>query len=151
MAMIPEAPMVIEDCEVIYNRARDTGKGGVFVQRGKGKPGLQKVNVIVRNFRVTDPRANAATFRLASVEGGQNRGPYGSSYSGITFQNVEITHPIVGGEKNRIIGCKGAPWYGGITFENCTIAGKPLTINDFHTNEFVRDIQFIGGTGHEKY
>jgi hypothetical protein len=136
MAGIPNKPIVIEDCEVIYSRSRTATGGGVFVQRGSGAKGVQQVNLLVRNFRVTDPRSNSLTFTLAS-------GTMGSSYQGITFQNVEITHPVVGNQKQQIIGSKEAPWNGGITFENVTIAGKKLEkISDFETNEYVSGIVF---------
>jgi hypothetical protein len=144
MSGIPDAgkifPIIIEDCDVIYNRTRGVKGGGVFVQRAEGNPKQQRfVNVTVRNFRVSDPRSNMPTFNLFSKD---DKG-IGSSYSGITFQNVTITHSIVGNRKQILRGCKQSPWYGGITFDNVVIAGKKLTdLSDFDSNEFVSDIMF---------
>lgn len=144
MGGIPDAtkmfPIVIEDCDVIYNRTRGVNGGGVFVQRAEGNPKEQRfVNVTVRNFRVTDPRSNMPTFAMFS----KNNEGIGSSYSGITFQNVTISHPIVGTRKQILIGCLEAPWDGGITFDNVIIDGKKLTnLSDFDTNEYVKNVIF---------
>ena len=146
MSAIPDPnsffPIVIEDCDVIYNRTRGVSSGGVFVQRNEGTIEQRKVDVTVRNFRVTDPRSNMPVFYLTSISETKKY----SSYSGLTFQNVTITHPIVGGRKNEIRGCAEAPWYGGIVFDNVTIAGKLLTAktfeDEFIANEFVKDIVF---------
>jgi len=133
-------PIVIEDCDVIYNRTRGVLVGGVFVQRAEGEAKQRTVNVTVRNFRISDPRSNMPTFNLYSKDG---RGT-GSSFSGITFQNVTISHPIVGGRKQVLKGCVEVPWNGGIVFDNVIIAGKKLTnLNDFETNEYVSDISFL--------
>ncbi len=144
MSGIPDAgkifPIVIEDCDVIYNRTRGVNGGGVFVQRAEGNPKQQRfVNVTIRNFRVEDPRSNMPTFNLFS----KDSDGFGSSYSGITFQNVSIAHPIVGGRKQVLIGCAESPWKGGIIFDNVTIAGKKVKdLSEFNTNEFVSDITF---------
>ncbi len=142
MAGIPDATekaIIIEDCDVVYNRSRGVNGGGVFVQRAKGPEKQRFVNVTVRNFRVTDPRSNMPTFNLFSKD---NEG-FGSSYSGITFQNITIAHPIVGGRKQVLIGCAESPWKGGIIFDNVTIAGKKVTdLSEFNTNSFVLNITF---------
>lgn len=139
-------PMVIEDCDVIYNRTRGVSGGGVFVQRSEGDPGQRIVDVTVRDFRVTDPRSNMPTFYLTSTKIEAGIEIIATSYSGLTFQNVTVTAPIVGGRKNEIIGHVQAPWYGGITFDNVTLAGKLLTettfVTEFTKNQFVKDIIF---------
>lgn len=150
MAAIPEVgtsfPLIIEDCDVIYNRTRGVSGGGVFVQRSEGTPGQRFVDVTVRNFRVTDPRSNMPTFFLTSKKVEAGVAIIGSSYSGLTFQNVTISKPIYGGRKNEITGGLEAPWYGGVCFDNVTINGELLTepvfLRDFTKNEFVTGMCF---------
>ena len=130
MANIPDnISIVIEDCDLLYNRNKNDASmgGGVFVQRANGKPGQQKVNVLVQNFRIHDIYPNVPIFSLVSkfdhLPDNHRLGGVGSSYSGITFRN--ITAVAAFGEE-KIIGCADAPWNGGITFENVVIAGKKI-------------------------
>ena len=152
MAGIPDSgdcfPIRIEDCDVIYNRSRNVEgyNGGIFHQRAEGKPAVQRtVNVTVRNFRSHDKLSNMPFFNMYS-NGNENgtRHLGGSSYKGITFQNISIEAPIK--VKQVLTGCKEAPWYGGITFDNVTIGGTLLTQENFTTffitNEYVKDILF---------
>ena len=147
MAGIPgDLSILIDDCDLLYNRNKNDNSlgGGIFVQRANGKPGQQKVDVLVQNFRIHDLHPNARIFSLVSrfpnLKEDNRLGGVGSSYSGITFRN--ITAPVAFG-KNNIIGCAEAPWNGGITFENVVIGGKKLTsLKDFEVNEYVTDITF---------
>ncbi|MCX7011370.1 MAG: endo-polygalacturonase [Candidatus Sumerlaeota bacterium] len=148
MAGIPEdRKIVIKDCDVIYARNKYKGwEGGrVFSQRGEGKPGLQKVNVLIRNFRIEDKRPTLQIFHLYSHDGFRNtESPHtGSSYSGITFQNITAAGKSVLGLPEILHGCKEAPW-SNITFDNVVIAGKKLTsLDDFaYVNEYVTDTTF---------
>jgi len=138
--------IVIEDCDLLYNRNKNDGSmgGGVFVQRANGKPGQQKVNVLVKNFRIHDLHINVPIFSLISkfdhLLADHRLGGAGSSFSGITFKNVTAV-PEYG--KEKIIGCAESPWNGGITFENVVIVGKKLTsLEDSEINEYVSDITF---------
>ncbi|MCF8379239.1 MAG: hypothetical protein K9H49_06660 [Bacteroidales bacterium] len=147
MANIPDdISIVIEDCDLLYNRNKNDGSmgGGVFVQRSNGKPGQQKVDVLVQNFRIHDKYPNVPIFSLVSkfnhLPYDHRLGGVGSSYSGITFRNVTAVAEY---GKEKIIGCSEAPWNGGITFENVVIGGKKVTsLDDFELNEFVSDITF---------
>ena len=148
MASIPkDRKIIIEDCDVIYARNKYKGwEGGrVFSQRGEGKPGLQKVDVLVRNFRIEDKRPTLQIFHLYSHDGfrGTEEPHTGSSYSGITFQNVTAAGKSVLGLPEILHGCKEAPW-SNITFDNVVIAGKKLTsLDDFaYVDEYVTDITF---------
>lgn len=147
MASIPkDKPILIEDCDVIYSRGRSKGwEGGrVFSQRGEGDVGLQKVNVLIRNFRIEDKRPTLNLINLYSSDDFRSKKPHeGSSYSGITFQNITAAGKSVCGLPEVLHGCKEAPW-SGITFDNVVIAGKKLTsLKDFgQVNEFVTDITF---------
>jgi len=139
-------PIVVEDCDVIYNRNTLVNDGGVFVQRASGDSFQRFVDVTIRNFKISDPRANMPVFRLNSIDSTVKNKVVtsyvrGSSYSGITFQNVTIAEPIAG-TMQVITGNVFAPWYGGVYFNNVTIGGRKLSKNDFIINQYVSDIFF---------
>jgi Malectin domain/Secretion system C-terminal sorting domain/Divergent InlB B-repeat domain len=152
MATIPENqanPLIIEDCDVLYARLRSpvSTNGGGFQQRGEGTAGQRNVNVIFRNFRIHDRLVNMPIIHLVSYSGGTATAPtnVGSSYKGILFQNISIGG-MAPNNKQRILGCAAAPWYGGLIFDNLTIGGTLVTPENhqdyFTTNEFVRDIWY---------
>jgi uncharacterized repeat protein (TIGR02543 family) len=150
MPNIPEnqsAPLIIEDCDVLYLRHRfPIGTGGGFQQRGEGVAGQQNVNVIVRNIRIHDRLVNTAFFNLQSYDGTEAAPTkVGSSYKGILFQNISIAG-MARDNKQRIFGCAAAPWYGGLIFDNLTIGGTKVTLanhlNYFTTNQFVKYLLF---------
>jgi len=160
MAGIPKTfPIVIEDCDVIYarNRSKSWRGGRVFSQRAEGNAEQYNVNLLIRNFRIEDKRPTLQTFQLYSSEAFKGKGDatignplrgitgstIGSSYSGITFQNITVAAQSVCGLPEVLYGCKESPW-SGITFDNVVIAGKKLTgLNDFeHVNEHVTNITF---------
>lgn len=142
-------PLIIEDCDVIYARLRDPvgNNGGGFQQRGEGVAGQRTVNVIFRNIRVHDKLTNMSIVNLVSYNGGTAAAPtfVGSSYKGILFQNVSIAG-MAPNNKQRILGCAAAPWYGGLIFDNLTIGGTKVTKDNhltyFTTNEFVKYLLF---------
>jgi len=146
MAGTPDAdesfPLIVEDCDAIYLRSRDAEgfNGGIFHNRGEGIVGQHTVNVTVRNFRSEDKLANSPFFNMYSKG---EQGNIGSSYKGITFQNINIESNKI---KQVLTGCTEAPWDGGITFDNVTIKGTLLTQANFTsyfiTNEFTRNIIF---------
>jgi hypothetical protein len=119
--------------------------GRVFSQRGEGKPGQHKVNVLIRNFRIEDKRSTLQIFQLYSHDDfrGKNTPHAGSSYSGITFQNITAAGKSVNGLPEIFHGCKESPW-SGITFDNVFVGGKELTsLDDFaQVNQYVNDITF---------
>ena len=125
MANMSTAPIVVEDCDVIYNRSRDAfgDNGAIFHQRGGGFNGLQNVNLVAKNFRNEDPLANMLVFDLSS-------GTVGASYSGMVFQNINIESLTM---KQNIAGRVGAPWGAGITWDNVTFKGTLLTKDNFTT------------------
>jgi hypothetical protein len=134
MANTPNNPLVIEDCEVICLGTRS--EAVVFHQRGSGASGIQKVNLHVRNFLVTDTKPNGYMFALSS-------GDKGGSLNGIVFENVTVAAACIKGGKNAITGSKNAPWDGGITFKNLVIGGeKIMNLDNFKTNEYVKNIKF---------
>ncbi len=142
-------PVIIEDCDVIYARLRNAvgTNGGGFQQRGEGTPGQRKINVIFRNIRIHDKLVNMPIIHLVSYSGGTANAPssVGSSYSGFLFQNISIAG-MAAGNKQRILGCAEAPWYGGLIFDNLTIGGTKVTLANhqtyFETNEYVKYLLF---------
>jgi len=153
MAGIPEAkenfPILIDDCDVLYNRSRsDISGSGIFVQRAQGNKGQRPVNVTVQNFRVHDKIPNAPIFRLAArFDEKPARTKFhgvGSSFSGLSFKNISAAKGYDkngDGKTEYILGAPESPWNGGVTFENIVIDGKRLTnLNNFYTNEFVNNI-----------
>lgn len=143
------SPLIIEDCDVIYARLRDAvgNNGGGFQQRGEGTPGQRKINVIFRDIRIHDKLVNMSIFNLVSYSGGTASAPtnVGSSYSGFLFQNISIAG-MAPGNKQRILGCAAAPWYGGLIFDNVTIGGTKITTENYNTyfttNEYVKYLLF---------
>lgn len=148
-----DSKCVIEDCDVLYIRSMNNlSQGdGVFVQRVGGVTGVQNVNVTFNNIRIHDPHPNVPVFSLVSYYSeinSKNRfyGIIGSSFYGITFKNISIAavyKDCMGpGQSERMSGHVDAPWYGGIIFDGCTIAGKPLSIANFKTDAYVSNILF---------
>ena len=146
--------IIIEDCDVLYLRSmQNLSYGdGVFVQRSKGPQGVQKVDILVKDFRIHDLHPNVPIFNLVSHFAEFDSKPthrfhgVGSSFSGIKFQNISAAAVYYGygsGKSEQIMGDPTAPWKGGMTFENVTIAGKKLTIDNFKTDDSVSDIQFV--------
>lgn len=147
-------PIVIEDCDVLYLRSMNnlSPGDGVFVQRIGGLTGIQNVDVTIRNFRIHDLHPNIPVFSLVSyyielINKPTNRFyGVGSSFYGITFKNLSIAAVYKDcfgpGLSERISGHADAPWYGGIVFDSCTIAGKPLTLANFMTDQYVTNILF---------
>ena len=67
--------------------------------------------------------------------------------SGILFQNISIAAPSVLGEPQILWGQADAH-IRNLTFENLTLAGKPVRDSEFFkTNEFVDGLIFAPGTG----
>jgi uncharacterized repeat protein (TIGR02543 family) len=150
---VSDRPIVIEDCDVLYLRSKNNQSwgDGVFVERTEGPIGVQHVNVLIKDFRILDPHPNVPIFNLGSfydefVSKPNSRfSGVGSSFYGFTFQNVSAVAVYKGfanGKSERITGHADAPWYGGIVFDNVTIEGRKLSIDDFLTNAYVSDILF---------
>jgi hypothetical protein len=65
--------------------------------------------------------------------------------SGILFQNISIAAPSVLGEPQLLWGQADAR-IRNLTFENLTLAGKPVRNSEFFkTNEFVDGLDFASG------
>lgn len=139
--------LIVEDCDVIYSRAswHHWSGGRVFNMRGEGE-GATGAGVIFRNINIEDPRPTLQQFFVCMTM----PPPYSKNaekrkagdLSGILFQNISIAAPSVLGEPQILWGQADAR-IKNITFENLTLAGKPvLDPNFFKTNEFVEGLHF---------
>ena len=149
---LTDRQLVVEDCDVIYARAKwhRWSGGRVFNMRGEGgKPA--GAGVIFRNINIEDPRPTLQQFFVCmtvpepySKDGGK-RGA--GDLSGILFQNISIAAPSVLGEPQLLWGLPDAR-IRNLTFENLTLAGKPVRdAAFFKTNEFVEELIFSPSAG----
>ena len=147
---LTDRKMVVEDCDVIYARAKwhKWSGGRVFNMRGEGG-GVAGSGVIFRNINIEDPRPTLQQFFICmtmpedySKEGEKRKA---GDLSGVLFQNISIAAPSVLGEPQILWGQSGAG-IRNLTFENLTVGGKQVTTAEFFkTNEFVEGLNF--GTG----
>jgi hypothetical protein len=142
--------LMVEDCDVIYARAKwhHWSGGRVFNMRGEGE-GDGGAGVIFRNINIEDPRPTLQQFFLCmtvpkpySKDG--DKGGAGD-LSGILFQNISIAAPSVLGEPQLLWGQADAR-IRNLTFENLTLGRKPVRDPAFFkTNEFVDGLNFAPG------
>jgi hypothetical protein len=145
LSAIPDRRLVVEDCDVIYSRAKWhkwTG-GRVFNMRGEGD-GTGGGGVIFRNIRVSDPRPTLQQFFVCmTVPDPYGDGKRGAGdLSGILFQNIAIAAGSGLGEPQLLWGKKDAR-VRNLTFENLTLGGQRVMAAEFFkTNEFVEGLVF---------
>ncbi len=142
--------LIVEDCDVIYARAKwhHWSGGRVFNMRGEGGRAAG-AGVIIRNINIEDPRPTLQQFFICMTM----PEPYSKDaekrtagdLSGILFQNISIAAPSVLDEPQILWGQADAR-IRNLTFENLTLAGKPVsTAEFFKTNEFVDGLTFKAG------
>ncbi|MDX2035698.1 MAG: hypothetical protein SFX72_03520 [Isosphaeraceae bacterium] len=140
-------PLVVEDCDVIYSRAKwhHWSGGRVFNMRGEGR-GAGGAGVVFRNINIEDPRPTLQQFFICMnvpdpySKDGRRRGP--GDLSGIRFENVSIAAPSVIGEPQLLRGQADAR-IRGLIFDNLTIGGRTVPANElFKINEFVDGLNF---------
>jgi len=143
---LADRQLVVEDCDVIYARAKwhHWSGGRVFNIRGENNhPGGE--GVIFRNIHVEDPRPTLQQFFLCmTVPPPYSQSAKASSgdLSGILFQDITIAAPSVLGEPQLLWGHANAR-IRNLTFQNVTIGGKPVTdASFFQINEFVEGLIF---------
>lgn len=139
--------LVVEDCDVIYARAKWhhwTG-GRVFNMRGEGG-GAAGAGVVFRNINVEDPRPTLQQFFLCMTvpppysSRGESRAA--GDLAGIRFQNISIAAPSVLGEPQLLWGRSDARIHD-LTFENLTLAGEPVQeAGFFRVNQHVDRLAF---------
>ncbi len=107
LSSILERKLIVEDCDVIYSRAKwhHWSGGRVFNMRGEGD-GPAGSGVIFRNIHISDPRPTLQQFFICMTVpepyGDNKRGP--GDLSGILFQNISIAAPSVLGEPQMLWG-----------------------------------------------
>jgi hypothetical protein len=140
-------PLVVEDCDVIYARAKwhHWSGGRVFNMRGEGG-GVGGAGVVFRNITISDPRPTLQQFFLCNTvpppysKQGEHR--RAGDISGVLFQNITIAAPSVLGEPQILWGEANAR-IRNLTFENLTVGGKPVSDPAFFkTNKFVDGLRF---------
>jgi hypothetical protein len=143
---LSDRQLVVEECDVIYSRAKwDRWSGGrVFNMRGENNR-EGGAGVIFRNIRIEDPRPTLQQFFLCTTV----PPPYSKSgergegdVSDIVFENISIAAPSILGEPQLLWG-HGRARIRNIRFENLVMGGKPVTAPAFFkTNEFVEGLIF---------
>ena len=148
LRQLTDRQLVVEDCDVIYARAKwEKWSGGrVFNMRGEGG-GKAGSGVIFRNINIEDPRPTLQQFFISMTL----PAPYSKDaekrtagdLSGILFKNISIAAPSVLGEPQILWGQADAR-IRNLTFDNMTVGGKRVLSADFFkTNEFVSDLIII--------
>jgi hypothetical protein len=147
LPQLSDRQLVVEDCDVIYARAKwEKWSGGrVFNMRGEGGRAAG-AGVIFRNINIEDPRPTLQQFFICMTipesysKDAETRGT--GDLSGILFQNTAIAAPSVLGEPQILWGQADAR-IRNLTFENLTLAGKPVRDSEFFkANEFVEGLIF---------
>ena len=152
LPQLTDRKLVVEDCDVIYSRAKwNRWSGGrVFNMRGRGG-GAAGDGVIFRNINIADPRPTLQQFFICMTV----PKPYSKDadsraagdLSGILFQNISIAAPSILGEPQILWGQPDARIHN-LTFENLTLAGKPVSDPGFFKmNAFVGRLVFTPGAG----
>ena len=147
LPQLTDRQLVVEDCDVIYARAKwhHWSGGRVFNMRGEGGRAAG-AGVIFRNINIEDPRPTLQHFFVCMTM----PKPYSNDaeqrsagdLSGILFQNISIAAPSVLGEPQMLWGQADAR-IRNLTFENLTLGGKPVRESEFFKiNEFVDGLKF---------
>ncbi|MGV3755516.1 MAG: endo-polygalacturonase [Verrucomicrobiota bacterium] len=151
LPQLTDRTLIVEDCDVIYSRAKwhHWSGGRVFNMRGEGG-GPAGAGVIFRNINIEDPRPTLQQFFVCLTipepysKNAEKR--KAGDLSGILFQNISIAAPSVLGEPQILWGQPDAR-IRDLTFENLTLGGKPVsTPAFFRTNDFVEGLKFLPGS-----
>ena len=147
LGSLPDRPLIVEDCDVVYARAvwHQWSGGRLFNMRAEGG-GQAGTGVTFRNIRVEDKRPTLQHFLILMLglapyrDSNDKRQP--GDFTGIHFQNISIAAPSVLGEPDILWGMPDGQ-ITNLTFENVTIGGKEITnVNHFKHNEQVNDLRF---------
>jgi hypothetical protein len=151
LPQLTDRKLLIEDCDVIYARAKwhHWSGGRVFNMRGEGGDAAG-AGVIFRNINIEDPRPTLQQFFVCmTVPPPYAKHPpqrRAGDLAGIHFQNISIAAQSVLGEPQMLWGQADAR-IRSLSFENMTVGGKLVREADFfRTNEFVEGLQFKPGT-----
>ncbi|ADG69525.1 hypothetical protein Plim_3713 [Planctopirus limnophila DSM 3776] len=127
---LTDRQLIVEDCDVIYSRAKwhHWSGGRVFNMRGEGG-GAAGRGVIFRNIHIEDPRPTLQQFFVCMTmpepysRHGESRSA--GDLAGILFQNISIAAPSVLGEPQLLWGAPNAR-IRDLRFENLTVSGQPI-------------------------
>ena len=147
LSSLGDRKLIVEDCDVIYSRAKwhHWSGGRVFNMRAEND-GPGGAGVVFRNINIEDPRPTLQQFFLCMTvpppySKKEEKSAVGD-VSGVLFQNITIAAPSVLGEPQLLWGQSDAR-IRNLTFENLTLAGKPVRAPEFFkTNEFVDGLSF---------
>ena len=152
LAQLAGRELVVEDCDVIYARAkwhRWTG-GRVFNMRGEGG-GAAGAGVVFRNINIEDSRPTLQQFFLCMTvpppysSAGESRAA--GDLAGVRFENISIAAPSVLGEPQLLWGHPTAR-IRDLSFDTLTLAGKPVSnAVFFQVNEAVDRLIFTSRKG----
>ena len=112
LSALPQRPLVVKDCDVLYARAgwHKWSGGRLFNMRGEGKGDCGN-GIVFKNIRVEDPRPTLQPFMIA-MEGVQpwsdpdERKRGAGDLNGVVFRNIHIEAPSVLGEPDVLWGGK---------------------------------------------
>jgi hypothetical protein len=144
---LTDRTLLVEDCDVIYSRAKwhHWSGGRVFNMRGEGG-GTAGAGVIFRNINIEDPRPTLQQFFLCMAmpepysKQGEKR--TAGELSGLRFEKISIAAPSVLGEPQLLWGHADAP-IRNLIFEHLTLGGQAVTeAKFFQTNAFVEQLRF---------
>ncbi len=114
LPQLDDRQLIVEDCDVIYSRAKWhhwTG-GRVFNMRGEGE-GDAGAGIIFRNIHIEDPRPTLQQFFICMTVpppySNRSESRAAGSLSGIRFENISIAAPSVLGEPQILWGTPNAP------------------------------------------
>jgi len=151
LSSVGDRMLVVEDCDVIYARAKwhHWSGGRVFNIRAENH-GVGGSRVIFRNINIEDPRPTLQQFFLCMTVpppySNQAKMSDAGDVTGVLFQNISIAAPSVLGEPQLLWGQADAR-IRNLTFENMTVGGKPVRDAEFfQTNEFVDGLKFTINT-----
>lgn len=127
---LTDRQLIVEDCDVIYSRAKwhHWSGGRVFNMRGEGG-GAAGRGVIFRNINIEDPRPTLQQFFVCMTmpepysRHGESRSA--GDLAGVLFQNISIAAPSVLGEPQLLWGAPNAR-IRNLRFENLTVSGQPI-------------------------
>jgi hypothetical protein len=140
--------LVVEDCDVIYTRAKwhHWSGGRVFNMRGEGG-GAAGAGVTFRNITIEDPRPTLQQFFLCMTVpkpySGEGEARAAGDLAGVRFENVSIAAGSVLGEPQLLWGRSDAR-IRDLVFENLTLGGKTVSeAGFFRINEAVDRLVFL--------
>ncbi|MFO1489272.1 MAG: endo-polygalacturonase [Verrucomicrobiota bacterium] len=148
LSALPNRPLVVEDCDVIYARAvwNKWSGGRIFNMRCEGG-GPAGNGVVFRNIRVEDSRPTLQTFfllmqPLPPYTGTRTQTRKPGDLGGIRFESITVAASSVLDEPEILWGMPDGR-IRQLSFDGVSIGGKTITnLNQFRHNEWVEELRF---------